>query len=143
MAKTSMRVKVYNANGKNGIDNAGISSLALDLSNAPRTVQRRAQAFVKRGAVNIKKDARTAIERAQAQNSSIKHYPYTIDFDVKAGGLEATIGPNPRVNEQARMGNILEYGSMFNAPIPHLQPALEAEAPRFADALARASADIL
>lgn len=97
---------------------------------------------MRKGALNIKEEARDIVERSRSLNTSIKHYPYTISYGIW-DKTTADIGPNPRKNQQARMGNILEYGSMFNAPIPHLQPALDHEAPRFQAALAEAGADIL
>lgn len=88
---------------------------------------------VTKGAVNIKADARRLA-------SGIKHapaYPLAIDFDpvhVNPIGASTTVGPD-KDKRQGALGNILEYGTSKNAPIPHMMPAAELEEPRFAKAM--------
>jgi hypothetical protein len=142
MARAS--VAVYNANGKNGIDTREISQLEHSLYGASDSIQRKAPAVIKKGAVNIKKDARDAISSARAVRTTIPAYPYAIGFSIRGySGTEAEIGPSRRRGKQGKLGNLLEYGGMFNAPIPHLQPALEREAPNVARHLLSEGANIL
>ena len=91
-----------------------------------------AMAVVVKGALNIKTDAARRV-------SGLKHapqYPRSITFDayISLTGPSAVIGPD-KAKPQGALGNILEYGTSKNAPIPHLAPAAEAEAPRFEAAL--------
>jgi hypothetical protein len=83
---------------------------------------------VRKGAVNVKKDWRTAW-------SGFKHAPdlpdaVTFDEDDEAGNLGAEIGPD-KSKSQGALGNLLEFGSVNNAPHPGGQPALDAEEPHF------------
>lgn len=94
-------------------------------------------AVVARAALNIKRDA---VKRV----SGLAHapaYPRSIGYDVFHTPFtsRARIGPD-KDRRQGALGNILEYGTIKNAPIPHLQPALDAEAPRFEAAIAEAAA---
>ena len=142
MAKPT--VAVYNPGGKNGIDNSEVASLAHDLTEASVSMQWKAPAVIKKGAVNIKAEARRIIADARAVRTTIPAYPYAIGFSLMGHSLnEAEIGPTRRKGKQGKLGNLLEYGGMFNAPIPHLQPALEREAPNVARHLLSEGADIL
>ncbi|MEU4570724.1 hypothetical protein, partial [Micromonospora sp. NPDC023956] len=63
-------------------------------------------------------------------------YPYAITYDSTETptGASADIGPD-KERRQGPLGNILEYGTVKNAPIPHMGPAGAAELPRFEKAL--------
>lgn len=138
------RVPVYNANGLNGIDAREVSELSHSLYGAAFGIQAKAPAVVKKGAVNIKREAREIIAGARAVRTTIPAYPYAIGFSLLgADRATAEIGPSRRKGKQGKLGNLLEYGGMYNAPIPHLQPALEREAPNVARHLLREGADIL
>lgn len=141
-AKAKLRSTVYGAGGINGIDNREIAELSTSLYGAALGIQAKAPAVIKKGAVNIKADARRTIEAARAVRTSIPAYPYSIGFSMKSP-TEADIGPSKTRGKQGALGNLLEYGGMFNAPIPHLQPALEREAPKVARHLLAEGADIL
>jgi len=54
----------------------------------------------------------------------------------------AEIGPD-KLRRQGPLGNLLEYGSVHNAPHPHMIPAAEAEQPRFEQAMEDLSARLL
>ncbi len=134
----------YNANGVNGIDNSEVFALAHDLRDAGYAMQAKAPAVIKKGAVNIKKTAREIISGARSVRTTIPAYPYAIGFSLLGRDkAEAQIGPTRRKGKQGKLGNLIEYGGMFNAPIPHLQPALEREAPIVAMYLLREGADVL
>ena len=110
------------------IDSSDAKRTAATLDTAGQAISEGVAAVVKKAAVNIKKGA---AKRA----SGLAHapaYPRAITFDFAAGltGPYAEIGPD-KGRPQGALGNLLEYGSENNAPIPHLAPALEAEGPAF------------
>lgn len=120
------------------IDVSEVEDLARDLAVAARAPDADVKAAVKRGAVNVKKDAR-------ALASGIGHapaYPYSIGFDLEDNGFAARIGPD-KDRRQGALGNILEFGTSKNGPIPHLNPAMDAEEPRFVRALQAAAVKAL
>lgn len=90
------------------------------------------RAVVQKGALNIKTSARRRI----SGHPHAPAYPYSITYDTKAGptSAEAEIGPE-KGKRQGALGNILEYGTVKNAPIPHIRPAADEELPRFEKAL--------
>ncbi|MDP9145659.1 MAG: hypothetical protein M3N43_13385 [Actinomycetota bacterium] len=110
----------------------GLRELLVDLAKAER-IQPAVRAVVQRGALNVKQDwAR--------RWSGIAHAPAlarAITYDTKetAGQVSAEIGPD-KGRRQGALGNIIEFGTSKNAPIPGGMPALAAEGPRFEKALA-------
>lgn len=118
-------------------DMSEVMGLADHLVATDKTVRAEGQRVIKRGAVNVKYDARKLV-RSSAGTSHPKWYPSSIDFDLEDGGLAAEIGPSTGLGKQAFLGKILEYGTATNAPHPHMNPALEREEPRLADAVADA-----
>lgn len=106
---------------------------------APRFVKD-VEAVVTKGALNIKKDAAQRI----SGHAHAPHYPKSISYDVKRtmGGIEAEIGPDKN-RRQGALGNILEFGTSKNAPLPHLGPALDAEEPKYVKALEDLMVDLL
>lgn len=87
---------------------------------------------VSKGALNIKNDAKKRV-------SGLAHapaYPRAISYDTAASAdaAWAEIGPD-KAKRQGALGNLLEYGSVHNAPIPHIRPAADAELPRFEKAM--------
>jgi hypothetical protein len=111
-------------------DTAPLAALAKDLDAAAALVTIDLRAVVKRGAVNIKKDWRSAAKRSAGAHG--KHYPRSIDFDLSETGdlIEAEIGPNTAL-PQGGMGRGFEYGSINTSPKPDGAKALAAEEPRF------------
>lgn len=98
-----------------------------------------------RSALAIKKGAQNYII-AQTSTTFTVHYPHSISYDVTEDGtaIEAEIGPDKaRRGRQGALGNILEFGTSRNAPIPHLLPAFEDELPKYLNALGRFVGDIL
>lgn len=114
------------------IDASEVAAFATVLSEAvvkPSDGVRRA---VKRGAVNVKRDARAAA----SGHRRLARYPSSITFDIEADGMSAVIGPDKGgPGGQGAFGAIVEFGTPRSAPMPHLGPALDAEAPRFAEAV--------
>lgn len=122
------------------VDPGGLNELRVMLADAGREAVAEGRRVVQRGALNIKRDARRL-------SSGIAHapaYPYAIGYDTWATGttVRAEIGPD-KDKRQGALGNILEYGTVNNAPIPHLGPALDIEGPKFVAAVEQLGADVL
>lgn len=110
----------------------GVDRLVADLDKAISTAIPEITAVLSKGALNIKKDW-------QGRWKGLKHAPatpYSIGYDIAVtpGAITATIGPDKN-KRQGALGNLLEFGSLNNAPRPGGSPALDAEAPKFEAAL--------
>lgn len=111
----------------------GLSELIADLTKAESRSVTGVRAVVERGALNVKKDWRQrwgGIAHAPALPAAV-----TYDVVYGFGSVSAEIGPD-KDKRQGALGNIIEFGTSKNAPIPGGLPALAAEAPRFERALA-------
>lgn len=104
-----------------------------DLDKAVSKAPDEAARVVEKGAVNIKQGARQRVGAPRHAPA----YPSSITYDMARGlkGPVAEIGPDKN-RRQGALGNLLEYGSVHNGPIPHMGPAGEEEAPRFEKAMA-------
>ncbi|WP_424216027.1 hypothetical protein ACN20G_28175 (plasmid) [Streptomyces sp. BI20] len=98
-----------------------------------------ARQAVEVSANHIKADSR----RRGAGSGYRKHYANSITYDLRASGpasVWAEVGPD-KARRQGALGNIIEFGTSRNAPIPHLGPALAAEASGFYAGMVRAVRD--
>lgn len=125
-------------------DVSGLADLAEDLRGAGRRYSGQVPAIIKRGAQNIKKDAQQRI-RSQSRGRYVRQYPNAITYDITTahlgttgGRVTAVVGPD-KEKRQGALGNLLEFGSSRNAPLPHLFPAFEAEVPKTEQALQAAA----
>lgn len=122
-----------------GVDMREVAGFAAVVRASGMAALHLADKAVEVGAVKIKKDARRII----GNPPHLPAYAASITYDIathpglRAASVEAEIGPD-KERAQGALGNILEYGTSHNAPIPHLQPALDAEAPHFERVLADA-----
>lgn len=110
----------------------GLTEVVTTLSKAASRALPETAAVAGRGALNIKKDW-------QARWKGLKHapaLPYAVGYDVGFGlrSVFAVIGPD-KGKRQGALGNLLEFGSVNNAPTPGGLPALATEAPKFERAL--------
>jgi hypothetical protein len=123
-------------------DFSGVDSLVGDLASAQERAVKVAQTVVVRAAFAIKKDA---AQRFTDQRSGeyLPGYARSISYDVEntSSGASAEIGPES--SGQGPLGGIIEYGTARSAPLPHLNPALDAEEPKMLDALAAAAAGLI
>lgn len=105
-----------------------VTALDKAVYHAPAEVEQ----VVARGALNIKNGARRRIGRP----AHAPAYANSITYDLRRWGMgtEAEIGPD-KGRRQGALGNLLEYGSVNNAPIPHIRPAADEELPRFVKAM--------
>lgn len=114
------------------IDGHEIKQVVDALSKSVAVSQAEAYAIVKRGAQDIKTDARRRI----SGHPRFRRLPYAIDYDVYTSlvGPSAEIGPN-HSKPQGSLGHIPEYGTPTSAPMPYMAPAGQAEEPKFAKAV--------
>lgn len=121
---------MFSVSGVDGPD--GLKSLMAELEHAAMVAPGEARKVVTKGAVNIKKDWR----RRWTGHPHAPALPYSVGFDLAFHGLEAEaeIGPD-KDKRQGALGNVFEYGTPNNAPIPGGAPSLEAERPKFEQAM--------
>jgi hypothetical protein len=122
------------------IESDGLDELADDLRSAAERAPEEARKVTSKGALNIKTDWRK-------RWSGLAHAPATpraISYDITSAGsmIVAEIGPD-KAKRQGALGNLLEFGSINNAPIPGGAPALQVESPRFVQALEDLAARLL
>jgi hypothetical protein len=107
------------------------------LRAATRTVPRETQKVVRRGLLNVKKDARRNSIASSGRSAALA--PRTIGYDeVHADGLTIWGAVEYLGGGQAKLGVLLEFGGGRDHSPPHhdLRRALDAEEPRFVHALA-------
>lgn len=109
-----------------GVDVIGLNVVVDDLNAFPQRLAVNVRKAVQVTSHKVRDDARSRI----SGHKYLPHYPRTITYDVKATaeGFEGEIGPDKSLRGQAPFGAFLEYGSVHNAPLPHLGPALDANA---------------
>ena len=91
----------------------------------------------------VRQSTMTVKRGAQRRVSGLAHapaYPSSITDDIfhTPFSVRSEIGPDKN-RRQGALGNLIAFGSLNNAPIPHLFPDLDAEAPHFERALAEAA----
>ena len=108
-----------------GVTVTGLNLVVEDLNMFPVRVAVNARRAVQVTSRKVRDDARNRIKG----HKYLPAYPYSITYDTKvtAEGVEGEIGPD-KGRAQGPLGNIVEYGTSKNAPIPHLGPALDANA---------------
>jgi hypothetical protein len=126
-----------------GATATGLTELVDDLRKATKRTVPDTKSVVGQGSLNIKRDAQRII-RAASRYGYLPHYPRSITYDVKTASAVVTgeIGP-VEARLQGGLGRLLENGSVNNAPIPHLSPALDLEEPRFIRAMEELAEKIL
>lgn len=113
-----------------------LSDLAADLRRAGDSALDEGKKVVAKGSLNVKTRAREIIAEA-SDRGYLPHYPASITYETTpaADSVTGHIGPEED-RRQGPLGSILEDGSVNNAPIPHLGPALDEEEPQFEEAAA-------
>jgi hypothetical protein len=108
-----------------GIDVIGLTVVVDDLGTFAERLRVNVGKAVTVTSRKVRDDARNRIRG----HKYLPAYPYSITYDVKVTpvGVEGEIGPD-KGRSQGPLGNIIEYGTSKNAPIPHLGPALDANA---------------
>lgn len=121
-----------------GADTGALDALAAQLRTAQAQVLRAVQPVVSKGALNIKNEWRS--NATQSAGAHARLYPASITYDLNPGSdsVEAVIGPDKGARQGA-LGNLLEFGSVNNPPHNDGGRALDAEDPRFVDAVSAAA----
>lgn len=105
-----------------------LRDVADDLEEGPQRVLVELEAVGHRGANNM-------VRFARARVRGLRHapaYPYAIGYDyaITTKVMRWDVGPD-KDKRQGALGNLIEYGSINNRPIPHIHPALNAEEEAF------------
>lgn len=105
-----------------GVTVTGLEAVVAGLAASPELLAVNLRKAVQVTCTKVKTDARSRI-------TGYKHlpaYPYSITYDTRVlpDAVEGEIGPDKGL-KQGPLGNIIEYGTSKNAPIPHLGPALD------------------
>jgi hypothetical protein len=108
-----------------GIDVLGLNAVVADLEAFPVRLLVNTRKAVQVTSQKVRDDARNRIKG----HKYLPAYPYSITYSTKITleGVEGEIGPD-KGRAQGPLGNIIEYGTSKNAPLPHLGPALDANA---------------
>lgn len=106
-----------------GVTVTGLDVVVTDFRGSPVRLAANLRKAVQVTCGKVKADARQRI----AGHKYLPRYPYSITYDVKVTpeGIEGEVGPDKAL-PQGPLGNIIEYGTSKNAPLPHLGPALDA-----------------
>lgn len=110
----------------------GALELADAWDEAAATADDKLRPVVSKGALNIKKE--TQAKWAGARYAPTLFRAVSYDLDDKGGAIGAEIGPDKQRSPAGPLGVFYEYGDQRTAPQPALNPALDAEAPRFEQA---------
>lgn len=114
-----------------GARQTGFKELVADLDVASETVVEEGKKVVGKGCLNIKRQAQGII-RGASPRGYLPHYPRAIGYDVTARAADITGEVGPDADKlQGGLAKVIEYGTVNNAPIPHMNPSLDAEAPGF------------
>lgn len=108
-----------------GIEVFGLEAVVADLEGAPVRLIANLRVAVQINCKKVRDDARSRI----TGRKYLPAYPYSITYETAYGpdSVEGEIGPEWN-RSQGPLGNLIEFGSVHNAPIPHLGPALDANA---------------
>jgi hypothetical protein len=109
------------------IDLSDLDTYIAELGRVPKDLHDEVVKVGEKGALNIKKDW----ARAWSGHSYIGPLSRAVSYDRRFRGsdVEWEIGPD-KGKAQGPLGNIIEFGTVKNAPIPGGLPALDREAPR-------------
>lgn len=121
------------------VSTLGLHELAADLARAERRAPLAARAAIEAGARDVQRSWRRAWSGIHPSALAA-----SVTFDVRPGlgSIQAEIGPDKSLPAGA-LGNIIEFGTSKNAPIPGGLPALDAQAPRLERALGEAGEKLL
>jgi len=112
-------------------------TLAADMLKAAAEAVVATRAVVQVGAFNVKRDARANVLKSAPIHNAGAAAAITYDTNIGKTSVDAEIGYD-KDKKPGRIGNLLEYGGGGDHSPPHrdLGRALDAEEPRFTEALA-------
>ena len=118
------------------IDTSELRSLETDLGRAAGLDARAVRPAVSKGALNIKNQMR----RDFGKSDYFSRASFAVSYDVTTDGdaVQAEIGPDKGRNPAGALANIAYFGGAHGGggTVPDPQLALDAEAPRFEEAIA-------
>lgn len=123
------------------MDASELRSFVAELSSAPARLVPKVRQVVMRGALNIKRQR----QQEFGSSPSFKGVARAESFDIveNMSGVEALIGPTKGPGEPGNLANIAIFGtSRGGGTVPDPQGALDAETPRFEQALADLIGDL-
>lgn len=122
------------------IDDSEVRAYIAELDRIPGVLQDEVLKVGERGALNIKRDW----QQAWSGHSYIAPLSRAVSYDRRSHGSEVEweIGPD-KARPQGALGNIIEFGTVNNPPIPGGMPALDKETPRTEKALGEVLEKIL
>lgn len=109
------------------MDLSEVDAYIAEIGRVPGKLRDEVIKVGEKGALNIKRDW----TQAWSGRSYIGPLSRSVSYDRRFKGtvVEWEIGPD-KSKAQGALGNIIEYGSLNNPPIPGGLPALDKEAPR-------------
>lgn len=115
---------------------ADLNRLAVDIGVASKAAVPAVRAALKKGAQNIKYEARSNV----SSHPSWKRIGSTINYSESSlggsWGLSVEVGYDDR--GQGELAGIYEFGSARRGPHPTLMPAFETESPRLVEHVGKA-----
>lgn len=111
-----------------------LRKLSADLRGVTLRIPSEVRGVVKKGAQNIKDEARSNASR----HPSWRHIAGSINYDLAGNAFfsRAQVGYNH--SGQGKLAGIYEFGSARRGPNPTLMPAFEAEKARFEGEMGKA-----
>lgn len=127
-----------------GTTTRGLDELIADLESLPERARKAFPPVVSRGAVQIKLDWKARWKAITSPRTHIPHLLRGIGYDTTntADRFSAEIGVDPK-NRQAFLARVIEEGTLTSPPHPGAVPALDAEDPKFVEAVAKVAVDLL
>ena len=119
-------------------DFSEVNALSVDLSRAPRGIERYAKQAIKVTARRTKDAARRNVGGPRL----MPHVQHAIDYDKLGDGLEIEVGFD-KGSAQGPLGNFLEYGSRYFGARQPLARALHENEADFVKGMERAALDAL
>lgn len=119
-------------------DFSEVSALRASLGDVPARTQPFVRKAIEITARNVKDDARS-FANYYFGNGSARHYPSSMEYEIKDGGMTAEIGPRP--GGQGNLAPIFETGNPFSGRKPSLEPALAGNVSDFVEGLTKALID--
>lgn len=104
-----------------------LHTLAVNLGEAGARAEQEVKALIEASAIKIK----TRTRKSWDGLNRARHLAKAVDWEMKGSAgsnIIAEIGVNKQ-RMQGPLGNIIEYGTIKNAPIPALGPAMKHEEP--------------
>ena len=120
------------------VDASDLNRLSADLGKISGATSKALFGVFEKGADDLRDEWRR--NARETSGKAAARYPSTITArrNLALGGIEFEVGPDARVNKQANLGAILEYGTATNPPHLDGQRAADATAPKLEKAVGKA-----